>query len=342
MAAAETEQREPDQLEGVAFPEARDDVVGHREALANIFAALDADRVPGGILLHGPRGIGKATLAFHVARTLFARTGDESASHIAAQVAAGAYPNLRVLRRVPRETGKGFYTAIRVEDVRDLIEESRLTRGRAGFRAVIVDAIDDCNASSANALLKILEEPPPDTLFLLVSHRPGGLLPTIKSRCRQVALRPLSDADVAQVIGEQPGQDEAVALAGGRPRRAFEALAMGEDKSLSDLRGWLKAPANGASSLYLGTAEKIAADRDSTAFAFAQDLLTNWIAEEAKSAAGGGGRARLASAQALWDKATALFADAEIYNLDARQTLISLMDAIRGHAQSHLMPVQTR
>ena len=84
MAAAVTEQREPDQLEGVAFPEARTAVVGHREALASIFAALDADRVPGGILLHGPRGIGKATLAFHVARTLFARTGDESPDHIAA------------------------------------------------------------------------------------------------------------------------------------------------------------------------------------------------------------------------------------------------------------------
>src|SRR5690606_37257728 len=104
-------------------------------------------------------------------------------------------------RKAPRETGKGFYTAIRVEEVRGLIEEVRMTRGRAGFRIVIVDSIDDCNASSANALLKILEEPPAETLFVLVSHRPGGLLPTIRSRCRSIALRPLADDDVRRIIG---------------------------------------------------------------------------------------------------------------------------------------------
>ena len=140
-----------------------------------MLTALDAARLRGGILLHGPRGIGKATLAFDFARAVFARTGDESPDHIAAQVAAGAYPNLRVLRKAVRDTGKGFYTAIRVEEVRGLIGDSRMTRGRAGFRIVIVDSIDDCNPSSANALLKILEEPPAgQTLFLLVSHRPGG------------------------------------------------------------------------------------------------------------------------------------------------------------------------
>ena len=171
--------REPDQLEGVPLPESRTSVIGHDAARASIMGTLDNARLPSGIMLHGPRGIGKATLAFDIARTIFARTGDESPAHIAAQVAAGAYPNLRVLRKAPRDTGKGYYTAIRVEEVRGLIGESRMTRGRAGFRVVIVDSIDDCNPSSANALLKILEEPPPESLFFLVSHRPGGLLPTI-------------------------------------------------------------------------------------------------------------------------------------------------------------------
>jgi DNA polymerase-3 subunit delta' len=166
--------REPDQLAGVPLPEHRQRVIGHDAPRADILDALAAARLPGGMLLYGPRGIGKATLAFDIARQIFSRTGDETPEHVAAQVAAGAYPNLRVLRKAPRETGKGFYTAIRVEDVRGLIEESRMTRGRAGFRIVIVDSIDDCNPSSANALLKILEEPPLETLFMLVSHRPGG------------------------------------------------------------------------------------------------------------------------------------------------------------------------
>ena len=328
--------READALDGVPPPETRTEVIGHQQARDGILEALDANRLPGGILLHGPRGIGKATFAFDIARTVFARTGDESPEHVAAQVAAGSYPNLRVLRKTPRETGKGFYTAIRVEDIRGLIEESRMTRGRAGFRIVIVDSIDDCNAPSANALLKILEEPPAETMFLLVSHRPGGLLPTIKSRCRSIALRPLNDADVARVLGNGPGIDHAVTLAAGRPRRGFEALALGDEKGLTALQGWLRAPANGKAAVYLAVAEALAADKDSASFAFGKEMLQDWIAGEARNAAESGEKPRLASAGELWDKATALFADAEIYNLDARQTLITLFDAIRRHAQTHL------
>lgn len=336
------EVREPDQLEGVQLPESREPVVGHVAEKASIMAALAAARLPGGILLHGPRGIGKATLAFDVAREVFIKTGDESREHIAAQVAAGAYPNLRVLRKAPRDTGKGFYTAIRVEEVRGLIEESRMTRGRAGFRIVIVDSIDDCNPSSSNALLKILEEPPPETLFLLVSHRPGGLLPTIRSRCQQVALRPLSDSDVRTVLGDQPGVDHAVELAAGRPRRGFEALALGDNAGLTALQGWLKAPENGKSAAYLTIADALAADKDGAAYAFGREMLGDWIAKEARQAAQTGQKARLASATTLWDKATALFADADEYNLDARQTLVSLFDEIRRHAQTHLVAAPVR
>jgi DNA polymerase-3 subunit delta' len=334
--------REPDQLAGVPLPETRTAVVGHEAARAKVLAALDAARLPSGILLHGPRGIGKATFAFDVARVVFGRTGDESREHIAAQVAAGAYPNLRVLRKAPRDTGKGFYTAIRVEEVRSLIEEARMTRGRAGFRIVIVDSIDDCNPSSANALLKILEEPPPETLFLLVSHKPGGLLPTIRSRCQQVALRPLADAEVRAVLGEGPAVEHAVELAAGRPRRGFEALALGDNAGLTALQGWLRGPENGGAAVYLGIADALAADKDGAAYAFGREMLSDWIATEARNAAGAGQKARLASATALWDKATAAFADADECNLDARQTLVSIFDEIRRHAQTHFTAAPVR
>lgn len=334
--SASDDVREADQLDGVPLPESRLRVVGHELARGAVLEALAASRLPGSILLHGPRGVGKATLAFDIARQVFTRTSDESATHIAAQVAAGAYPNLRILRKAPRDTGKGFFTAIRVDEVRSLIEESRMTRGRAGFRVVIVDSIDDCNPSSANALLKILEEPPAETIFILVAHRPGGLLPTIRSRCRQIALRPLTDAQVREVLGDQPGLDDAVELAAGRPRRAYEALALGENAGLTALRRWLQTPAHGATAPYLAVADTLAADKDGAAYGFGREMLTDWIAAEAREAARSGQSARLASVTTLWDKATALFADADEYNLDARQTLVSIFDEIRRHAQTHL------
>lgn len=336
---SEADQREADQLAGVALPETQTRVIGHATARAAIAEQLDRTRLPTGILLHGPRGIGKATLAFDIARLVFGRTGDETVKHVAAQVASGGYPNLRVLRKAPRDSGKGFYTVIRVDEVRGFVEELRMTRGRAGFRIAIIDSIDDCNPSAANALLKILEEPPPETLFLLVSHRPGSLLPTIRSRCHSVALRPLSDVEVREVLvagGADEGLDAAVALAAGRPRRGFEALALGDSEPLTALQGWLRAPERGAASIAIGIADALGSDRDGAAYAFARELAMGWLADEATRAAEAGEKPRLASASGLWDKATASFDDAEEYNLDARQALMSVFDAIRRHAQSYL------
>lgn len=329
-------EREPDQLEGVPPPEFQTGVVGHSAATSALLDRLDAGRLPGGILIHGPLGIGKATLAFDIARRIFERTGDESPDHIAAQVAAGAYPNLFVMRKAPRDTGKGYYTAIRVEEVRRFIEEMRMTRGRAGHRIAIVDPIDDCNASSANALLKILEEPPADTTFLLVSHRPGSLLPTIKSRCFQVALRPIADPDVRYVL-EHNGADpslieQAISLASGKPRRAFEAMLLGDGGTLSMLQGWLANP-SGPAAQRLALADLLGGDRESAEPRFARDLINDWIAAEARSAATSGDRPRLASVNDLWDKARLSLADADEYNLDMRQTLVAILDAIRKHHQ---------
>lgn len=340
-------EREVDQLAGVPLPETRRAVIGHEEAQAALMARLTAGRLPGGILIHGPRGIGKATLAFHFARAVFAATGDESAAHVAAQVEAGAYPNLFVLRKAAKDSGKGFNSVIRVDEVRHLVEEMRMTRGRAGHRIAIIDAIDDCNAASANALLKILEEPPADSSFLLVSHRPGALLPTIRSRCFRVAMRPLGDSDLRQVLVEDGGAeagdiDQAVALANGRPRRGFEALALGAGSVLSQLATWLRDPAGAPNAARIGLADALGAERDGADLRFARDLLFDWLADEARAAAlaGPAGRLRLASAQELWDKARLSLADADDYNLDMRQTLVGILDAIRRHRQTTTLPAE--
>ncbi|MDB5561701.1 MAG: polymerase subunit delta [Hyphomicrobiales bacterium] len=334
------DQREPDQLDGVPPPEQRDWVIGHEAARTALAERLTAERMPSAVLLHGPQGIGKATLAFAMARDLLSGTGDEDPHRVAEQVAAGSHPNLYVLRKQPKD-GKGFYTVIRVDDIRELRERMRKTRGRTGYRVAIIDSIDDCNANSANALLKTLEEPPAETLFLLISHRPGQLLPTIKSRCHTVALRPVTDDAVREVLTRTaPGVDSvlletAVALAHGRPRRGFEALAMSNDGALSALKGWLRDPASHPPVAHLSLADALAADPASAEASFGRDVIIEWMAEEARSAAlaGTGAYARLASANELWDKAHALFTDADDLNLDARQTLVIIFDAIRKHAR---------
>jgi DNA polymerase-3 subunit delta' len=335
------EQREPDQPEGVPPPEFQPDVVGHEQVLADLTGRIEQGRLPGGLLLHGPRGIGKATLAFELARRVFIATGDESPGHIVEQVASGGYPNLFVLRKAPKDTGRGFYTVIRVNEVRRTVEELHLTRGRAGHRIVIVDPIDDANANAANALLKVLEEPPPDTTFMLVSHRPRQLLPTIRSRCHAIAMRPLADAQVREVLAAaRPDAsagdiDRATVLAAGSPRRGFEALLIGDGTALSALRIWLADPASPRPAAHLALGDALGG-RDTAEARFTRDLLLDWMADEARAAATALDRGRLASANALWEKAIALFADTDEYNLDPRQTLITLLDAIKLHALSRL------
>ena len=331
---------DPNALAGVLPPEQRQQARGHDAARTAIFAQISGRRLPGAILLHGPQGIGKATFAFELAAAILTATGDEDEHRVQQQVAALSHPNVFLLRRQPKDA-KGFYTVIRVEDVRDLRDSLHHTRGRAGHRVAIIDSIDDCNPSAANALLKTLEEPPADTTFLLVSHRPGQLLPTIKSRCHNLALRPIADGDVRDILLEHDAAlgaealTRAIGLAGGRPRRAFETLALDADSTLGALQAWLANPAAHAPAVSLQLAEALGADSQSPELSFAREMLDDWIADEARNAAmQPGARMRLASANELWDKAHALLADADSINLDMKQTLVAILDAIRKHVSS--------
>lgn len=334
------ERREPDQIEGVPAPEFGS-LVGHMKAHSSLISAIDHGRPPSAILLHGPRGIGKATFAFALARALLDKTSDETAERIDAQVGALSHPNLFVLRRRtdPANTEK-FYSAIRVDDVRGARDALHQTRGRAGYRVAIIDSMDDCNLNSANALLKTLEEPPAETLFIVISHRPGGMLATIRSRCQSFGLRPLSDGDAHSVIGSiRPdlSSDDlarAVSFANGRPRRGLESLMLEEGDVLDALQTWLSNPAHHPTRAHLKIADGLAGSKGAE-LAFGQDMIRDWMAGEAEASARAGrdARFRLASANALWDKANALLADADIYNLDRRQTLVSVFDLIRDHVR---------
>lgn len=208
---------EPDRVEGAPHPRETERLFGHDAAEATLRDAFGSGRLHHAWLVAGPQGIGKATLAWRFARFLLATpapdarlfappppaTLDIPPDHpVARRLRALSEPRLFLLRRGANAAGSGLSQVIRVEDVRDLVRFLGLSAADGGHRAVIVDAVDDMNVAAANALLKMLEEPPPRVTFLLVAHQPGRLLPTIRSRCRELRLNPVTAQDMAQGLAQ--------------------------------------------------------------------------------------------------------------------------------------------
>ena len=215
---------EPDRVDGAPHPRETSCLFGQAQAEAGFLEAFNSDRLHHGWLLSGPRGVGKATLAWRIARFLLATpAGDDGGlfgdappapdtldippDHpVARRILAGAEPGLYHIRRTVNEKTGRLRDQIVAENVRELNRFLGLTATDGGRRVVIIDAADEMNVQAANALLKMLEEPPARTTLLLISHQPARLLPTIRSRCRDLRLVPLGPADMAAAL-EQAGID---------------------------------------------------------------------------------------------------------------------------------------
>ncbi|WP_294395598.1 AAA family ATPase [uncultured Sphingomonas sp.] len=212
-------------------------IIGHDEQAGALLDAARSGRLHHAWLLAGPQGIGKGTFARAAARKLLADAAGPLTSQgnlvvpdehrIAALLAAGSHPDYRLLQRLPRASSDELARSISVEQVRGLQPLFATTPSLSGRRVVVIDAIDDLERSAANALLKNLEEPPAGTIFLLVSHAPGRLLPTIRSRCRLLRFNRL-DAERTRVVLRRvlDGADEEevaslVAVADGAPGEAL-------------------------------------------------------------------------------------------------------------------------
>jgi DNA polymerase III subunit delta' len=213
--------------------------VGHDEQEAAMLEALRGGRMHHAWLVTGAKGLGKATLAYRFARLALGAKhvgprplGVDPEDQIARRIAALSHPDLFILRRGLNERGKPR-REITVDDARELGAFFSLAPSEGGMRVAIVDAVDDLNRNAANAILKTLEEPPSRSVLLVVCHAPGAILPTIRSRCRRLALRPLSDELVAKALGEK--DDAIVALAKGRPGRAIALKAQGLDAGAARL-----------------------------------------------------------------------------------------------------------
>jgi DNA polymerase-3 subunit delta' len=350
-------------------PRANPEFVGHEATESTFRRLFQSGRLPHALMLSGPRGIGKATLAFRFARFLFAQTPAEIGGLFAPpppksltvapdqpafrRVASGGHPDLLVVERAYDPKRKRRRSEIVVDDTRSIAGFLRLTPAEGGWRVVILDEADAMNRNSANAVLKILEEPPKRALLLLASDNPGRLLPTIRSRCRRLALRPLAPELVAQMLARQrpdlaAADREALArLAQGSIGRALMLADAGGVALYQSLTRILERLPELEGEAVNALAEKTA--RGEEGFALLAELLPGWLARMVALAAGGGeaeavpGEAatmrRLAGRRGLdqwvevWEKLTHLFAQAEGINLDRKQVVLSAFFALAEAAR---------
>jgi DNA polymerase-3 subunit delta' len=238
---------EPDRLDEFPHPRATRQLFGHGAAEQELAQSFASGRMHHGWLLTGREGIGKATLAYHFARHVLARPEERDnkaikldvpeSSTAYRQVLALSHPGLLLLRRPWDFKTKKLATVITVDEVRRLRGFLAHSAAAGAWRAVIVDSADELNVNSANALLKSLEEPPPQTVFLLISSEPGRLLPTIRSRVRRLDLKPLGKADLRNAVLQAIGATDGAAPPESKAWPMLERLAEGSVRRLLMLAG---------------------------------------------------------------------------------------------------------
>jgi DNA polymerase-3 subunit delta' len=360
-------------------PRANPDLLGHESAARELERLYRAGMLPQAILLGGPRGIGKATLAFRFARFLLAQgSGDDAVdfwgdlgetglaidpdSGAFRRVAAGGHADLLTVERAWDPRRKRLRGDIVVEDTREIGEFLRLTAAEEGWRIVIVDGAEEMNRNAANAVLKILEEPPSRALLMLVSHSPGRLLPTIRSRCRRLLLRALPQPVAGRLIARyRPQVDGAEAellagLCGGSVGRALELVdagGLGLYRSLLELL--VQAPAMDGAKLH-GFADRLARADAEDGYRAVEELLTQFSARMATGTARGAlGPGQIPAGQIAAAEAMAMqrlgaradparwaelhgqierdFTAARDLNLDRKQTMLGAFFAIAQTAR---------
>jgi DNA polymerase-3 subunit delta' len=295
-------------LAGVPAPRANPDLLGHESTERELRHLDRLGRLPHAILLCGPRGIGKATLAFRFARFLLAKSPDvaagtfsgaagsglatDPASSVFRRIASGGHADLLTVERAYDPRRRRLRSEIIVEDTREIASFFRLTAAEEGWRIVIIDGAEEMNRNAANALLKILEEPPRRGLLLLISHHPGRLLPTIRSRCRRFSLTALARPMLTTLLEHyRPDLEkvEAKALAElsegsiGRALELAEAGGLALYRSLLDILAQM--PRIDIAELY-SLADKLARPDSEVAYRAVQDLLSQFLARMVTCAVG--------------------------------------------------------
>ncbi len=307
--------------------------------------ALDRGRMHHAWLLVGPEGIGKATFAYRAARRLLGARPDASRGLLGAdpehpvsrQVMARSHPDLLVLER-DVEDGKAR-KSIPVDEARRLPEFFSKAPASSPWRVAIIDAADDLNPNSANAVLKTLEEPPPRGVLFLVCHAPGRLLPTLRSRCRRLIFRPWEDAAVEAFLTERTalGPSEArhlAAMAKGAPGRALTLAASGALEMDQSVHEILRRLPQADESALLALAQSLRGGEGAARFEMLCQRLSEQIKTMVEETTGQPGAGRPEPWLDAWDTLASLPAEAEAVNLDRQDAFWSVMAALRQAART--------
>ncbi|MBL8847001.1 MAG: DNA polymerase III subunit delta' [Hyphomicrobium zavarzinii] len=361
---------EADRLEGFPHPRATQRVYGHEAAEHMLEAAFASGRMHHAWLVAGAEGIGKATLAYRFARYVLADPAERTPGTLDVapetrafrQVLALSHPGLLVIRRAYDQKGKRFPASIPVDEVRRLKTFLGRTTDDDAWRVVIVDRADELNISAANALLKSLEEPPPRTVFLLISSAPGRLLVTIRSRVRTLDLAPLAEEPLRRAVtqafaasGEEvssgaptPSEWERLArLSGGSVRRV---LSLHAAKGLA-LHDRISAILSGLPTVDWGAVHALGDELSSQAadqrYELFFELLTDWVARLVNAEARGEGDpaeialarrligpARLATWAGLWERVAADKAETAALNLDRKALILDVFTRLEAAART--------
>jgi DNA polymerase-3 subunit delta' len=325
-------------------------LIGHEAAEASLLDAMAGGRLHHAWLITGPEGVGKATLAYRFARRLLA--GGHATLDMAPgdpvfrRVAAGTHADLLTIERDWDEKKKRLKKQISAESVRAIPPFLHLTPAEGGWRVVILDGAEDVNPASANALLKVLEEPPPRAVLVLVCSAPGRLLPTIRSRCRHLALAPLGEADMARVLAASlpamPEDDRRIlaAMAQGAPGRALGLAEEGGLKLAALAQEALRA---GPDIKLLRAYEMADSLREQPAFETFMALLQQGIATAVTASVRGtadAAQARLVESRSAlhWAHTVTALArlaeETERANMDRRQAVVAGLALLREPASA--------
>jgi DNA polymerase III subunit delta' len=343
---------EADALAGAPHPRHVYSLIGHERAEAEMLSAYREGRLAHAWLIGGKEGIGKATLAWRFARFVLANPDPTAKavreardlhvepSHSAARLLAGlAHPDFALIRRGWQATTKKLASEIAVDAVREGLQVFQLSAAFGGWRIAIVDSADELNPNSANALLKMIEEPPQRSLILIVSHRPGQVLPTIRSRCRRLRLDPLNEDEVIKAVtGLGSPWDEA-------GREAIAAAARRSDGSVREALIRLAPESEGAGALIdsivaglprpdprtvARLAEAVSGRAGDEVYrAFHRDLY-DWLVTYARDVEPRS--VRVEEIGGLWDRIRAAQRETEELNLDRKLHVLALFAEIAATA----------
>jgi len=356
---------EPDRIAGAPHPRETAVLYGQNAAQAEFLAAQGSGRMHSGWLVTGPRGVGKATLAWRIATFLLSApepgmfgdpTLDVDPQHPDARlIQSGAHPRLSLIRRPWDDKTKKLKTEITVEAVRGLKTFFQMSAADGGHRVVIVDAADEMNRSAANAILKELEEPPANCTILLIAHQPARLLPTIRSRCRELRCARLSGADLAQALAQAghqvEGADSLATLAAGSAGDAIRLLQHDGLALYADLIKTLSGLPHVDRPAALRLADACVGRGAEARYAMTLDLIDLFLARAAKAgltgepaAQGAPGEARLLTRIAPDDRAARAWAQlqqtltdrsrhGQAVNLDPASLILDMIFKIEETAQ---------